>query len=324
MATAQPAEPQERRPGVEHREVVREAGLGRVSILSIVAGTLASYGAFALIAAGAAAVLSAIDVDTDFTTNNWRTEEAAAAILTAVVLFLSYLFGGYVAGRMARRSGLLHGAAVFVLGLLAAIAVGGLVSVVADESKDDDLGDTLRSIGAPTTLDEWGDVAAITAVAAVALMAVGAILGGLLGERWHTKLARRALDPEYGPEADARRREADERAAQEKADRERSEREQEEREQVLRDRAQREQATRDERHAVATVDADRNDEPVADRGASGFAEDSTLASGGSDDREQRLSASEWARATNRGDEPRLSPAEWAEIDRTQAARRDQR
>jgi hypothetical protein len=32
----------------------------------------------------------------------------------------------------------------------------------------------------------------------------------MLGERWHTKLARRVADPEIGPAADARRRAAEE------------------------------------------------------------------------------------------------------------------
>jgi hypothetical protein len=33
-------------------------------------------------------------------------------------------------------------------------------------------------------------------------MLVGALLGGMLGERWHTKLARRAASPKYGPDRD--------------------------------------------------------------------------------------------------------------------------
>ena len=35
-------------------------------------------------------------------------------------------------------------------------------------------------------------------------MLLGAVAGGFLGERWHGKLVRRALDPSVGPEADAR------------------------------------------------------------------------------------------------------------------------
>ncbi|MEJ7583251.1 MAG: TIGR04086 family membrane protein [Acidimicrobiales bacterium] len=192
--------------------------------MSIIAGTLAAYGAFALIAAIAGAVLSAADEDTKFATNDWTSAGAVGAMATAFALFLAYLFGGYVAGRMARRAGVLHGVAVFVLGLLAAAAIGGVVAGVTDSA---DVERNLRSIGVPTTAEQWGDVGAVTAIAAVVLMAIGAILGGLMGERWHTKLARRALDPDYGPEAEERRRAADDRARVEREDRDRIERERE-------------------------------------------------------------------------------------------------
>ena len=36
----------------------------------------------------------------------------------------------------------------------------------------------------------------------------GAVIGGILGERWHAKLLSRAIDPEIGAEADARRQAA--------------------------------------------------------------------------------------------------------------------
>src|SRR5688572_24681931 len=52
----------------DHLAVAREAGLGRVSMLSVLAGTLTAYGAFAVVAAVAGAVLAAADVDTDFQT----------------------------------------------------------------------------------------------------------------------------------------------------------------------------------------------------------------------------------------------------------------
>ena len=41
-----------------------------------------------------------------------------SAVTVTVVAFVAYLFGGYVAGRMARRAGLVNGLAVFVLAVL--------------------------------------------------------------------------------------------------------------------------------------------------------------------------------------------------------------
>ena len=50
----------------------------------------------------------------------------------AVVLLVTYLCGGYVAGRMARRAGLLNGLAVFLL----AVVLVALVAAVAASQTD--------------------------------------------------------------------------------------------------------------------------------------------------------------------------------------------
>lgn len=190
------------RPGRDRLAITQEAGFRRVSLLSVVAGTLTGYGAFALVAAVAGAVLSAANVDTDFETNDWTGSGAVGGLVTALVLLTAYLFGGYVAGRMARRSGLLHGVLVFILSLVGGAIVGAVVGGLSD---DDALTDNLSSIGIPTSTDDLTGVAVVSAIVSVAAMLIGAILGAKLGERWHTKLARRAADPDYGSSAAARR-----------------------------------------------------------------------------------------------------------------------
>jgi len=57
----------------------------------------------------------------------------------------------------------------------------------------------------PTTGSEWRDVITVAGIASLAAMLVGALAGGVLGERWHAKLVTRALDPRIGAEAEARR-----------------------------------------------------------------------------------------------------------------------
>jgi hypothetical protein len=90
----------------------------------------------------------------------------------------------------------------------------------------------------------------------VAAIFLGAILGGLLGERWHTKLARRAADPNFGPAADLRRQ------------------------------AEREDAERDRRL--------EQDEAVRrDATADGFGRDDDNVDLTDDGREERLTYSEW-------------------------------
>jgi hypothetical protein len=63
----------------------------------------------------------------------------------------------------------------------------------------------LRDMGLPTTGDEWSDVGTVAGLASLLGALAGAVIGGILGERWHAKLLARAIDPEVGAEADARR-----------------------------------------------------------------------------------------------------------------------
>ena len=186
-----------------HRETVREAGYSTISPLSVIAGVVCAYGAFAIVAAIVGSILTSMDVDTEFRTDDWTSTGAAAALASAIVLFLAYLFGGYVAGRMARRSGMLHGVLVFITSLVIGAIVGGVVGAVAE---GDEVEQNLRSIGIPTTTDQLEDVAIAGVIASLAAVLLGSLLGGILGERWHTKLARRAADPTIGPAADMRRR----------------------------------------------------------------------------------------------------------------------
>ena len=95
---------------------------------------------------------------------------AGLVIVSLVSGFLAYLFGGYVAGRFARKAGGLHGAMTAVLGaamgaVLAAfgIAVSGGVLVA------------LFGLG-------FGEVTASTAIALFLAYLFGGYVGGKLGE----------------------------------------------------------------------------------------------------------------------------------------------
>jgi hypothetical protein len=112
---------------------------------------------------------------------------------------VAYLFGGYVAGRMARRAGLLHGLGVFILALVIVALIAAIAATQTDTSA---IRANLRSLGIPTTGAEWGEVGTLAGIGSLAAMLVGAVLGGMLGERWHTKLTRRAASPKYGPDRD--------------------------------------------------------------------------------------------------------------------------
>ncbi len=198
------------RPAKVHRAVIEEAGLRRLSVVSVTAGIVTAYGTFALIAALVGSILSAADVDTEFRTDDWTSSGAAASLATAATLLVAYLFGGYVAGRMSRRAAVLHGIAVFIGTLVVAAVVGSVVGWLTD---DDQIRANLQGIGVPTNTDQLSDVAVVGALVSVLAILVGAVVGAMWGERWHTTLARRVDDPERGATAERRRRAEEEEAA---------------------------------------------------------------------------------------------------------------
>ncbi|MDQ3385303.1 MAG: hypothetical protein M3503_04735, partial [Actinomycetota bacterium] len=181
----------------DRRELVREAGMGSISLLSALAGVLVAYGAVLILLAVAAGIGSALGFETSgISDNEWRDLGVGAAIALGVVLFASYFFGGYVAGRMGRRAGLSHGILVFVLGLVVVAAVAGITSATAD---GDAISRELQNQGIPTAADDWRDIGLLAGVGVLAAMLVGSLLGGIKGERWHGVLVTRALDPDVRP-----------------------------------------------------------------------------------------------------------------------------
>ena len=167
-----------------------DAGLGRISLMSVLCGTLVAYGAFTVLAAIAGGVIAALGFDTDrLSANDWRQLGIGGGVVVAVVLFGAYLMGGYAAGRMARRAGVTNGVALFLLGLVIAAVVGVIVSTQADT---DVVVSNLRSMGVPTSGSEYEAIGTFAGLGALLSMLVGAMIGGTMGERWHGKLARRA------------------------------------------------------------------------------------------------------------------------------------
>ena len=209
--------------------LAHDAGMGKISGVSVLSGTLVAYGAFLVVLAIAGGIAAALGVSTDLGSRDFHTLGLGGGIAVAVVLFISYLFGGYVAGRMARRAGAVNGLLVFVLGLLIAGAVGG---AVAGLGGTDNVVRGIRNVGLPTTWSQWRDIGTVAGIASLAAMILGSVLGGMSGERWHSKLLVRALDPAIGPEgrtrrdsetsmeaAEARHTEAEDRVRMAKADR---------------------------------------------------------------------------------------------------------
>ena len=83
--------------------------VGAVSAASALAGKLVAFGATVLLLALAAAAATGAGLEVDLQTDSWRDAGVTGGAILAGVLFVSYLFAGYTAGRMARRRGVLHG-----------------------------------------------------------------------------------------------------------------------------------------------------------------------------------------------------------------------
>ena len=92
------------------------------------------------------------------------------AIVSLVSGFLAYLFGGYVAGKFARRAGGLHGAMTAILGVAASAILGTFGVAVSGGILV-----TLIGLG-------FGEVTASTALTLFVAYLFGGYIGGKLGE----------------------------------------------------------------------------------------------------------------------------------------------
>lgn len=176
-------------------DLAQLAGAGPVSLMSILGGVLVGYATFALMLGGAIAVLTRRGSELDLT-EGWDKLSPRGGVLLGVLLFASYLLAGYMAGRMAWRRGIVHGVGVF-LGSI--VVVGGVALLVRSLAKADDVkavSEALRGFGIPTTREEWGNVGTSVGVLSLGGMLLGSVVGGFLGERWFTKVSRRAMEAE--------------------------------------------------------------------------------------------------------------------------------
>ncbi|MGY1764402.1 hypothetical protein ACI79G_17800 [Geodermatophilus sp. SYSU D00779] len=139
-----------------------------------------------LSAAGVAFGLSQVDT-ADAAAQQATTIGLTGGIALLVVLFLAYLAGGYVAGRMARFDGARQGLAVWLIGLLVVVVLGVLGVVLGAQYN------VLAQLNLPS-IPVSGSTATtagvVAGVAAALVSLLGALLGGGLGTRYHRKIDR--------------------------------------------------------------------------------------------------------------------------------------
>ena len=146
-----------------------------------------------LSAAGAAIGLT--ELSEDEATSNAETISIVGGILLIVVLALSYYAGGYVAGRMSRFDGGRQGLGVWLIGLLATVALAILGAIGGSEWN------LFSQLNLPRIPIDEGSLAAGAAIT-LALVLLGtlfaAMAGGKVGERYHRKVDRAGYDTGRG------------------------------------------------------------------------------------------------------------------------------
>ncbi|MFC8190674.1 hypothetical protein ACFUMH_03295 [Cellulomonas sp. NPDC057328] len=149
----------------------------------------------ALVAAAGTAVGVANDTDVSEAADQAASDPGSVGlvggIVLAVVLFLAYYCGGYVAGRMARFNGAKQGVAVWLWAVIIAIAVAVLAAVAGDQFNV--LGQLNSFPRIPIAEGDLTTAGVITLLVIAAVTLAGAVLGGLAGMRFHRKVDRAGL-----------------------------------------------------------------------------------------------------------------------------------
>jgi hypothetical protein len=125
--------------------------------------------------------------------------ELGASVLTGlavvgVLIFLTYFFGGYVAGRLARFDGGRNGAMVLAWTFIVVLILA-LVTVVFSGFLPAGAAEGIRGLAQGTAsvvggLAGAGVAGIVVAVAALLLALLGGFFGGRLGSRYHTEIDR--------------------------------------------------------------------------------------------------------------------------------------
>ena len=161
---------------------------GGISGGAILTGVVVAFGAMFLLSALIGGILASLGVaETDITRGEAVDAGIGAGIAFVVAQLLSYLWGGYTAGRMGRGAGIANGLLVPIVAIVLALLTGAVVTALG-ASANLNLPFTENRLPLENDyLVNWGIG---IAVASVIAMFVGSALGGAMGARWHTKLER--------------------------------------------------------------------------------------------------------------------------------------
>ena len=173
-----------------------QRNFGGIKVGSAFFGWVAAMGIAVLLTALVAATGAAIGQSTSGDLGKAVDNNATAiglwgAVALAVIMFIAYYCGGYVAGRMARFNGALQGLTVWLWAVVIAIIVAILTSVAG--SQYNILGNINGFPRIPMSAADLTTAGIVTAIIIALVSLGGAVLGGIAGMRYHRHVDRAGL-----------------------------------------------------------------------------------------------------------------------------------
>lgn len=197
-----PHSPRESRPGRRHDEredmvATQRERFGGIKFGSAFFGWLTATGLAVLLTALVSAIGVGVGMANDVDAEALTTEEPGTvgligAIVLAVILFVAYFAGGYVAGRMARFNGARQGFAVWLWAIIIAVLLA-IVAVVAG-NQFNGRGELDAFPRVPIGEGDLTTGGIVALVVALLVTLAGAILGGMAGMRFHRRVDQAAID----------------------------------------------------------------------------------------------------------------------------------
>jgi len=173
-----------------HPIAANRALFGGVDVPASLVGMLTALAMLVLLAGIVGAAIGAVGYQTGLSGDDAEDIGIASLVGGVVVLFLSYLVGGWAAGRIARYDGARNGLMTAVWTILLAAALSALAYFLGNEY------DVFRNVDLPQYFDRDALTAAaiISGVVTIATMLIGGLLGGLWGTRYHRVADETLLD----------------------------------------------------------------------------------------------------------------------------------
>lgn len=174
--------------GAENLSSVRERFGGGDLVASFV-GMLAGLGTLVFLSALIAAGANSIDYQLNVINLEGQLDEASIVglIVAAVVVFVSFIVGGFAAGRIARYDGGVNGLGAG-LWLILLVAIFGALGAWVGAEYNAFNREGLPNWVAQLDVDDLTTAAIVATVVLIAVTLLGGYVGGRIGEMYHQKV----------------------------------------------------------------------------------------------------------------------------------------